>query len=154
MQTIENGEIHDAIHSIQEMLAGTEVIGITEAEMHLKLALSASRIDDALEAEHHVEHYLAIATDHSPAEKIITLLRAGDISAAEHELESLLGGTASEAVHEADDDALVDGDEHEDSDNSHSDDDSHVDGDEHEDSNDSHSDGDEHEHDDESEDDS
>lgn len=117
-QTIENGEIHDAIHSIQEMLARTEVIGITEDEMHLELALSASRIDDVPEAEHHVKHYLAIASDHSPAEKIITLFRAGDISAAEHELESILGGAASEDGHEADDDSHVDGDEHEDADES------------------------------------
>ena len=90
-------DAHDAIHAIQEMLVGTVAIDLTESSMHLRLALSAVRVDDVAEAMHHVEHFISLAPDTEEAEEIVALLRDGKLPEAEHELESLLGGESGEA---------------------------------------------------------
>ena len=105
-QDIASGNIHDAIHDIEEMLAGTAELGLPETEMHLQLALSAARVDDAPSGIHHLEHYVAVVSDHEreEGEEIMALLEAGKLPDAEHELEQLLGAMVEEEQHQENDD--------------------------------------------------
>ena len=90
---LEEGHAHDTIHTIEGMLAGTAVLGLTEEQMHLQLALSAVRVEDTPGALHHVQHFLDMVSgeESEAGQAIMDLLEAGDLREAEHELETLLG---------------------------------------------------------------
>lgn len=103
---LEAGGTHDAVHTIEEMLAGVLDDGTSGETMHLRLALSSVRIRDADGAVHHMEHFLEVAgaTGHEVGEAIMALVQAGDLTAAEHELGELLealgAAAADEPAHE------------------------------------------------------
>ncbi|MEE9261834.1 MAG: cytochrome c [Dehalococcoidia bacterium] len=90
---LEGGQLHDAEHTIEGMLAGTAVIDLTPEAMHLQLALASVGVEDVTNAIHHTEHFLDLATDQQreAAEEILDLLQAENFREAEHELEELLG---------------------------------------------------------------
>ncbi len=90
---LEGGQLHDAEHTIQGMLAGTAVLDLTPEAMHLQLALASVGVEDAANAIHHTEHFLDLSIDQERkvAEEVIDLLRAERFPEAEHELEELLG---------------------------------------------------------------
>ncbi len=103
---LEAGNNHEAAHTIEEMLAGVLESGASSGTMHLRLALSSVRIDDADGAFHHMEHFVEIAdpTGHEAGEAVMTLVQAGVLTAAEHELVELLeaigAAVAEEPEHE------------------------------------------------------
>lgn len=98
---LETGDLHDAAHEIEGMLAGVLGDGVSEETMHLKLALSSARIGDAEGAVHHVNHFIDVAdgAGHEAGEAILALVEAGDLEEAEHELVELLEA-AGDAVGE------------------------------------------------------
>lgn len=101
----EDGNLHEAIHIIENMLAGVQVDDLTPSEMHASLARSSALIDDIDGAMHHLDHIVErlsgdLAFENRVAE-IRNLLESGDISEAAHELEELTG-TAHEKEHEDD----------------------------------------------------
>jgi len=80
--------------------------------MHLKLALSAARIEDTDEAIHHIEHLVELAPSNEEAAAVLSLLRDGEIVEAEHHLEALLGGEpAEDEQEEADEHAHEEGED-------------------------------------------
>lgn len=96
---VREGQLHPAAHTVVEnMLAGIAAPGLTKQEMHLQLAISASRVEDAINATHHVEHYLELAQAGSKVERlaqaILASLKAGKLAEAEHQLSELAGGGA------------------------------------------------------------
>ena len=99
---LEGGQLHDAEHTIEGMLAGTAVIDLTPEAMHLQLALASVGVEDFTNSIHHTEHFLDLATDQQreAAEEILDLLRTENFREAEHELEELLGGEQEEHGHE------------------------------------------------------
>ena len=101
LDDLKGGQLHDAEHTIQEMLprAGP---GLTEDKMHLRLALSALRVNDVINPVHHIDHFLAVAGEDSTAKGlgILALLGDEEFEEAEHELEELLGGDLERGDHD------------------------------------------------------
>ena len=135
LSEMEEGNVHSGGHTIEGMLAGTASTGLTDEEMHLQLTLSAVRVDDAVNAVHHLDHFLDRATGQrqESGEAALSLLQADRIHDAEHELERLLGGVIGEEEH-----ADADDHEHEaepgdadEQDHEHADAEEHEPGDEH-----------------------
>ena len=91
----EGGNLHEAIHIIENMLSGVQVDDLTPSEMHASLARSSVLIDDINGALHHLDHIMERLTGDSAFEskvgEIRDLLEFGDISEAAHELEELTG---------------------------------------------------------------
>ena len=98
---VEAGELHDAASTIEDMLAGVAVEGLDEATMHLRLALSAARVEDAPNAIHHVEHFteLAAGPENEAGEEVLALLGEGEFHEADHHLEELLGEAGDAGDH-------------------------------------------------------
>jgi thioredoxin-like negative regulator of GroEL len=86
------GDLHDASHAIENMLAGKAAPELPLENMHLQLALTALETRDVEEAKHHLQHFVDLATGDEKAqgEKAIGLLEQGNIHDAEHEVEGLL----------------------------------------------------------------
>ena len=104
-QETDGGRIHEAIHIIENMLAGVQVDDLTPSEMHASLARSSVLIDDIDGALHHLDHLMeALNADPAVASQVAEirgLLESGEISDAAHELEELTG-KAHEEEHEED----------------------------------------------------
>ena len=120
------GDIHDAEHAVENMLAGVAQADLTFDTMHLKMALSALTIDQASEATHHLEHALT-AADHDTEqaiEAIQALIAADDHETADHELRELLGdeAPAGDAHDEGEDAHTDDADAHAEGEDAHTDD--------------------------------
>lgn len=101
------GDLHDATHAVEEMLAGMLSDEITEGIMHLKMALSSARIDEAQSVVHHMEHFAALVSadaDHEAADEVIATAQAGDLEGAEHHIAEMLEAAGiTEVVAEAHD---------------------------------------------------
>jgi len=95
---LQEGQIHDAEHIIEGMLAGTALPDLTPEAMHLQLALASLGAEDTTEAIHHTQHFRDIAEGRQRdiAQEILNLIRAENFSEAEHQLEDLLGGEQEE----------------------------------------------------------
>ncbi len=76
LAALETGDIHDAAHEIEEMLAGVLADDLAEATLHLRLALSSVRIDDGEGAAHHLSHFAAMTEGaaHEAGEVIMALV--------------------------------------------------------------------------------
>lgn len=87
------GELHEAEHLIEEMLAGKAKPELGLARLHLRLALTAVDQHDRAEAVHHVRHFLESAkvSERAKGEAILAHLREGDLHGAEHGIADLLG---------------------------------------------------------------
>ena len=100
----EGGDLHDAVHIIENMLAGVEVNDLTPSEMHASLARSSVLIEDIEGALHHVEHLTDRLSGESEiasqVEEIRDLLESGDYDEAAHELEGLIGEAHEEELEE------------------------------------------------------
>ncbi|MCH7706226.1 MAG: hypothetical protein IIB33_04190, partial [Chloroflexi bacterium] len=103
---LETGDAHEAAHTVGEMLAGVLENGASGVTMHLRLSLSSVRIDDVDGAFHHMEHFVEVAdpTNGEVGEAVMTLIQAGNLTMAEHELVELLeamgAAVAGEPEHE------------------------------------------------------
>jgi hypothetical protein len=91
-EAIAQGELHDAEHEIEEMLAGQADAGLLYTEMHLRLTLASVVLQDAPDAMHHMEHFMAVAGEAAAgqAREILELLGEGELHDAEHEIEEML----------------------------------------------------------------
>lgn len=93
LRTVEDGSSHDAEHIIEDMLSGTASPGLAEPEVHLRLAITAIKVEDPGDAGHHLEHYLGLVEKDSEEAgiggEIIDLLGAGNLSEAEHHISEL-----------------------------------------------------------------
>jgi len=87
------GHLHEAIHIIENMLAGVQVDDLTPSEMHASLARSSVLIDDIDGVLHHLDHLMEALSGNptvaSQVAEIRGLLESGEISDAAHELEEL-----------------------------------------------------------------
>lgn len=90
---LRQGELHEAEHLIEEMLAGKAKPDLTLAQLSLRLALAAVDQRDRAEAIHQIRHYLerVRGADRKKGEAILAHLREGDLHEAEHGIEHLLG---------------------------------------------------------------
>ena len=99
------GNLHEAIHIIENMLAGVQLDDLTPSEMHASLARSSVLIDDIEGALHHLEHLMeALSGDQAVASQVAEiqgLLASGEIDDAAHELEKLTGKAHEEEHEEA-----------------------------------------------------
>lgn len=91
-ELVERGELHEAEHEVEEMLVGQAATSLPMTELHLKLALAATSLQDAEDAIHHMEHFLAEpgvpATER--AGEVLALLKEGDFHEAGHEIVEML----------------------------------------------------------------
>ena len=92
LSELESGNIHDAGHEIEEMLAGVLEDGLSGVTLHLTLALSSARIDDAEATAHHMDHFVELTdpTNLDAGKEILALAQAGKLTEVEHELIDLL----------------------------------------------------------------
>ncbi|PKB71547.1 MAG: hypothetical protein BZY87_04660 [SAR202 cluster bacterium Io17-Chloro-G6] len=102
----EGGHLHEALHIIENMLAGVQVDDLTPSEMHASLARSSALIDDIDGALHHLDHFMErMSGDQATARhvaEIRDLLESGETGDAAHELEELTGA-AHEVEHQDED---------------------------------------------------
>ena len=87
------GELHEAEHLIEEMLAGKAEPELSRERLSLRLALTALDQRDREEAIHQLRHFLELAkgADRQKGEAVLTHLREGDLHGAEHGIADLLG---------------------------------------------------------------
>lgn len=92
-QLVRAGDLHEAEHLIQEMLAGTAEPELGIGRLHLRLALTAVDQGDTEEAIHQVRHFMerAQGPDRRQGEVALDHLRAGELHDAEHAIADLLG---------------------------------------------------------------
>ncbi len=90
---LRQGELHEAEHLIEEMLAGKAKPELTLAQLNLRLALTAVDQRDRAEAIHQIRHYLerVRGAKREKGEAILAHLREGDLHGAEHGIADLLG---------------------------------------------------------------
>ena len=102
LQQLEAGDIHESTHGIQDMLAGTADPALSVERMHLQMALSSLRVDDAEGAMHHVSHFLETATgeEAQQAQGILDAVRQLEFQEAEHLIEELLGTGEGDPAHD------------------------------------------------------
>ena len=102
----EAGQLHEAIHIIENMLAGIQVDDLTPSEMHASLARSSVLVEDINGALHHLDHIMERMGGDPAAASLVAeirdLLESGDIGDAAHELDDLTG-IAHEEEHEDED---------------------------------------------------
>jgi len=90
---LRQGDLHEAEHLIEEMLAGKAKPELTLAELNLRLALTAVDQRDRAEAIHQIRHYLerVRGAEREKGEAVLAHLREGDLHGAEHGIADLLG---------------------------------------------------------------
>lgn len=90
---LREGDLHEAEHLIEEMLAGKAEPELSRERLSLRLALSAVDQRDREEAIHQLRHFLEFAQggDRRKGEAVLAHLRAGDLHEAEHTIAGLLG---------------------------------------------------------------
>lgn len=90
---LEEGDVHEGAHIVEEMLAGLDEVGLDELGMHLTMALSSARVGEKDASLHHLEHFLDLVTGerHEAAQEIVSLLLADAVHDAVDELEEILG---------------------------------------------------------------
>jgi mono/diheme cytochrome c family protein len=90
---IREGDLHEAEHLIEEMLAGKAKPDLGLAQLYLRLALAAVEQHDRGEALHEMRHFLeqAKSEDRAKGRAVLAHLREGDLHSAEHGIEALLG---------------------------------------------------------------
>jgi len=87
------GELHEAEHMIEEMLAGKAKPELSRKRLALRLALTAVDEDDRAETIHQMRHFLEQARQRSERKgrAVLAHLREGDLHGAEHGIADLLG---------------------------------------------------------------
>jgi len=90
---LRQGELHEAEHEIEEMLAGKAKPELTREQLALRLALTAVDQRDRAEAVHQMRHFLELAKgdERKKGEAVLAHLREGDLHGAEHGIADLLG---------------------------------------------------------------
>jgi hypothetical protein len=131
---LQEGDLHDATHGIEDMLAGTAQLGLTPEAVHLQMALSGLRVEDIEGAIDHMNHFLDTATGTQRQEglAILAAIQTNEFQEAEHTLEELLGVQGEEHTDEEEEHANDEGEEHTDEEEEHADDEGeeHTDGEE------------------------
>jgi mono/diheme cytochrome c family protein len=91
-QLVVSGNHHGAEHEIEEMLAGKAEPELGLDTLHLQVTLASIGSRDLDDAQHHMEHYLDMATgtDRVKAQEVLALLANQESHDAEHEIEELL----------------------------------------------------------------
>jgi len=87
------GQLHEAEHLIEEMLAGKAEPELSRERLSLRLALTAVDQRDRAEAIHQIRHFLELAkgADRRKGEAVLVHLRGGDLHEAEHGIADLIG---------------------------------------------------------------
>ncbi len=87
------GELHEAEHLIEEMLAGKAKPELSRERLSLRLALNAIDQRDRAEAIHQMRHFVqqAQGAERTKGQAALAHLREGDLHGAEHGIADLLG---------------------------------------------------------------
>ena len=90
--SLESGQLHDAEHEIEGMLAGVAEPELSRGELHLQLALGATQVHDGPEASHHLEHFVAEpgGTESEGASDALDRIEAGELGEAGHAIVELI----------------------------------------------------------------
>lgn len=90
---VNEGEIHEAQHLIETMVADVMAPDEDPGNLHLRLALSSLRIGDSDGTDHHLEHSLGSGDiqDSSEVLEILELIDLKDFEKAEEHLSDLIG---------------------------------------------------------------
>jgi mono/diheme cytochrome c family protein len=128
LDDLDAGDLDEASHLIQQMLADTGEPPTSVEEMYLQIVLSAVRAEELELAHQELGHFLEIATGEQLelGETIMALLDDEDLAGAQSLLEEMLGALADEHMHGNDhmgdmhdDDAMHDDDHMDDAPNDH-----------------------------------
>jgi len=86
------GELHEAEHLVEEMLAGRAKPELSRERLALRLALTAVDQRDRAEAIHQMRHFLELAkgADRTKGQAVLAHLREDDMHGAEHGIADLL----------------------------------------------------------------
>ncbi|MBM3357812.1 MAG: hypothetical protein FJY54_08805 [Betaproteobacteria bacterium] len=81
-----------AAQRLLEIMSATFTPKITVGQMHLRLAASAREAGDVPETEHHVRHYIEMASPHDQrhAQQLLPLLRKRDVLSVKKRLNHLM----------------------------------------------------------------
>lgn len=86
------GNMHDAEHEIEEMAGSESPAGISVQRFHLTLAMSGVEAENANEVKHHLDHFMAKATEEQKeiVKEALEKIEMNDFHEAEHEIEELM----------------------------------------------------------------
>ena len=90
---LREGDLHEAEHLIEEMLAGKAEPELSRQRLALRLALTAVDQGDRAEAIHQLGHFIEAAkgAEREKGQAVLAHLREGDLHGAEHGIADLLG---------------------------------------------------------------
>ena len=90
--SLESGQLHDAEHEIEGMLAGVAEPELSLGELHLQLALGAAQVHDGPEVSHHLEHFMSDAgeAESQGGREALAHMAAGDEEEAGHAIVELI----------------------------------------------------------------
>jgi mono/diheme cytochrome c family protein len=92
-ELLREGDLHEAEHLIEEMLAGKAEPELGRARLALRLALTAVDQGDRAEAIHQLRHFIEAAkgAEREKGQAALAHLRERDLHGAEHGIADLLG---------------------------------------------------------------
>ncbi|MEX2464889.1 MAG: cytochrome c [Gaiellaceae bacterium] len=92
-ELLQEGDLHEAEHLIEEMLAGKAEPELSRGRLALRLALTAVDQGDRAEAIHQMRHFVETAkgAEREKGQAVLAHLREGDFHGAEHGIADLLG---------------------------------------------------------------
>ncbi|MFC2046430.1 c-type cytochrome [Chloroflexota bacterium] len=90
---VEDGDVHEAEHELETMLAQTEGPELTAVQLHIVLTLDALQKHADDDAITHLENAIDVAVEEKKLqlERLLADLKTREAHAVEHELERLLG---------------------------------------------------------------
>jgi hypothetical protein len=93
LAAIESGDLHTGQHGIEAMLADVAVPAQSLPQLHLNLALSAIRVENASASAHHLDHATGLVSDHESDVIVQALDRIAksDFGTAEQLVAAMLG---------------------------------------------------------------
>ena len=92
LEALDGDKLHDAEHSIEEMLAGTAEPELSLGELHLQLVLSALAVQGVEDAQHHMGHFIEEGepSQIDLAGEVMEHLNAGELHEAEELVKELI----------------------------------------------------------------
>jgi hypothetical protein len=93
LTAIESGDLHTGQHIIEAMLADVAVPAQSLPQLHLNLALSAIRVENATASAHHLDHATGLVSDHESdvIVQALDLIDKSDFGPAEQLVAGMLG---------------------------------------------------------------
>lgn len=101
LEDLNASNLHDAEHTIEDMLAGTAEPELSHSELHLQMILSALSVRDEEDARHHLQHFMeeAMPDRKEMGQEVMGHLDMGEIHEAKELVKRMIEGMPHQHHH-------------------------------------------------------